>query len=123
MEGNIGNEPIRPKYEAAVGKDVEHKEMIKSREEKVVGWFAEQTRLQERFDVLSAGLNRGLATASGRGMVEMDVALRNANKKELDDIRDEFADLAEKILENDGKPRELVENNDSLDFTAPETVQ
>ena len=28
MEGNIGNEPIRPKYEAAVGKDSEHKEMM-----------------------------------------------------------------------------------------------
>lgn len=28
MEGNIGGEPIRPKYEAAVGKDSEHKEMM-----------------------------------------------------------------------------------------------
>jgi hypothetical protein len=31
MEGNIGKEPIRPKYGAAVEKDSEHKEMMLNR--------------------------------------------------------------------------------------------
>lgn len=121
--GNIEQEPIRLKYIAAVGNAVEHGAMIKSHNEKVAGWLADQDRLQKRFDVLKGGINFGTTTAPERDTVEMDIALRNANKNELGVIRDEFVHLAEKIEEHGGKSKELVEDNDSLDFTAPGTLQ
>ena len=121
--GNIEQEPIRPKYVAAAGNAVEHGAMIESRNERVAGWLADQDRLQKRFDALNAGINFGTTTAPERDTVEMDVALRNANKNELGAIRDEFARLAEKIGEHGGESKKFVENNDSLDFTAPGTLQ
>ncbi|MFA6519581.1 MAG: hypothetical protein WCT41_02035 [Candidatus Paceibacterota bacterium] len=109
--------------EAARQRAIEHAAFIEPRTAEKDSSLARQEAIQAEVSKLNAELKAGVESASKQNdaaAIQLGIDLRNATLEQLKKLRAEYAELGERVRELGGEPAELIEDEESLDFT---TVQ